>query len=53
LVPYALSRRAALAKNLDEMRTPLARIRFALAVIGNRGDGKLNEKLAARSFPFS
>jgi len=30
-----------------EMRTPLARIRFALAVIGDRGDEKLTEKLAA------
>jgi len=28
-------------------RTPLARIRFALAVIGDRGDEELNEKLAA------
>ena len=30
-----------------EMRTPLARIRFALAVIGSRDDAELNEKLSA------
>jgi len=30
-----------------EMRTPLARIRFALAVIGDRGDEKLSQKLVA------
>jgi len=41
------SQKELIAALSHEMRTPLARIRFALAVIGDRGDEKLNEKLAA------
>lgn len=41
------SQKELIAALSHEMRTPLARIRFALAVIGDRGDEKLSEKLAA------
>jgi signal transduction histidine kinase len=41
------SQKELIAALSHEMRTPLARIRFALAVIIDRGDEKLNEKLAA------
>ncbi len=41
------SQKELIAALSHEMRTPLARIRFALAVIGDRGDKKLNGKLAA------
>jgi len=41
------SQKELIAALSHEMRTPLARIRFALAVIGDRGDEQLNEKLAA------
>jgi signal transduction histidine kinase len=41
------SQKELIAALSHEMRTPLARIRFALAVIGDRGDEKQNEKLAA------
>jgi len=41
------SQKELIAALSHEMRTPLARIRFALAVIGDRGDEKLAEKLAA------
>jgi len=41
------SQKELIAALSHEMRTPLARIRFALAVIGDRGDEKLREKLAA------
>ncbi|MDH3508433.1 MAG: ATP-binding protein [Gammaproteobacteria bacterium] len=41
------SQKELIAALSHEMRTPLARIRFALAVIGDRGDEKLNEELAA------
>ena len=41
------SQKELIAALSHEMRTPLARIRFALAVIGDRGDEKLGEKLAA------
>ena len=41
------SQKELIAALSHEMRTPLARIRFALAVIGDRGDEKLNAKLAA------
>ncbi len=41
------SQKELIAALSHEMRTPLARIRFALAVIRDRGDEKLNEKLGA------
>ena len=41
------SQKELIAALSHEMRTPLARIRFAIAVIGDRGDEKLHEKLAA------
>jgi len=41
------SQKELIAALSHEMRTPLARIRFALAVIGDRGDEKLTEELAA------
>ena len=41
------SQKELIAALSHEMRTPLARIRFALAVIGDRGDEKLHEELAA------
>ena len=41
------SQKELIAALSHEMRTPLARIRFALAVIGDRDDEKLNEELAA------
>ena len=41
------SQKELIAALSHEMRTPLARIRFALAVIGDQSDEKLNEKLAA------
>ena len=41
------SQKELIAALSHEMRTPLARIRFALAVIGDRGDERLVEKLAA------
>ena len=41
------SQKELIAALSHEMRTPLARIRFALAVIGDRGDEKLSEELAA------
>ena len=43
------SQKELIAALSHEMRTPLARIRFALAVIGDRGDEKLTEELAAVS----
>jgi signal transduction histidine kinase len=41
------SQKELIAALSHEMRTPLTRVRFALAVIGDRADEKLNEKLAA------
>jgi len=41
------SQKELIAALSHEMRTPLARIRFALAVIANSDDDKLNAKLAA------
>lgn len=41
------SQKELIAALSHEMRTPLARIRFALAVISDRGDEQLDEKLAA------
>ena len=41
------SQKELIAALSHEMRTPLARIRFALAVIGDRSDEKLSEELAA------
>jgi signal transduction histidine kinase len=41
------SQKELIAALSHEMRTPLARIRFALAVIGDRSDKILTEKLAA------
>jgi signal transduction histidine kinase len=41
------SQKELIAALSHEMRTPLARIRFALALIGDRGDEKLSEKLGA------
>jgi two-component system sensor histidine kinase RstB len=41
------SQKELIAALSHEMRTPLARIRFALAVIGDQSDEQLNEKLAA------
>ena len=41
------SQKELIAALSHEMRTPLARIRFALAVIRDRGDEQLNEKLGA------
>ncbi len=41
------SQKELIAALSHEMRTPLARIRFALAVIGDRSDERLIEKLAA------
>lgn len=41
------SQKELIAALSHEMRTPLARIRFAVAVIGDQGDEKLSEKLAA------
>jgi len=41
------SQKELIAALSHEMRTPLARIRFALAVIGDRSDEKLREELAA------
>lgn len=43
------SQKELIAALSHEMRTPLARIRFALAVIGDQNDKKLSEKLAAMS----
>ena len=40
------SQKELIAALSHEMRTPLARIRFALAVIGDRADEKLNKQLA-------
>lgn len=41
------SQKELIAALSHEMRTPLARIRFAIAVIGDRSDEKLSEELAA------
>ncbi len=41
------SQKELIAALSHEMRTPLARIRFALAVIGNRDDEELQERLVA------
>ena len=41
------SQKELIAALSHEMRTPLARIRFALAVIGNRDDEELQQKLGA------
>ena len=41
------SQKELIAALSHEMRTPLARIRFALAVIDNKADDELKEKLAA------
>ena len=41
------SQKELIAALSHEMRTPLARIRFALAVISDRGDKKLTEELVA------
>ena len=41
------SQKELIAALSHEMRTPLARIRFAVAVISDRGDKKLTEELAA------
>jgi signal transduction histidine kinase len=41
------SQKELIAALSHEMRTPLARIRFALAVIGNRDDAELEKKLGA------
>ena len=41
------SQKELIAALSHEMRTPLARIRFALALIGDRGDEKLTHELAA------
>ena len=41
------SQKELIAALSHEMRTPLARIRFALAVMGNKGDAEFNEHLAA------
>jgi signal transduction histidine kinase len=43
------SQKELIAALSHEMRTPLARIRFALAVIGDQGDEKLSQRLAAMS----
>ena len=43
------SQKELIAALSHEMRTPLARIRFALAVVGDRGDEKLHKELAAMS----
>jgi len=43
------SQKELIAALSHEMRTPLARIRFALAVVGDRGDEKLTKELAAMS----
>jgi signal transduction histidine kinase len=39
------SQKELIAALSHEMRTPLARIRFALAIIGNEGNGKLKKQL--------
>jgi signal transduction histidine kinase len=41
------SQKELIAALSHEMRTPLARIRFALAVIGNKGDAELQDQLEA------
>ncbi len=41
------SQKELIAALSHEMRTPLARIRFALAVLGDKADDELKEKLAA------
>lgn len=43
------SQKELIAALSHEMRTPLARIRFALAVIGNKSDAELQEQLEALS----